>query len=312
MKIKIVISVVLLISLASLVFYLAFMHRSVVADSKIKDSLNPDESSAKQLDVKQTPEKTGESELAVTAELATPRIVLHQPVILNFTINNNSGNALQADLGQDFKENFLFMLKRPNGKTEQLPQLTHDGFSVMGIVRIEPRHRYMQRVLLNEWTGFAETGEYVVEGRLKKPLEWRGSALQSPSEFRITFTIEPEDSTYLRTVAGQIYDRLKRSESYAEIAEAGLELTYFDSADVTPYLKNAVLLKKGIDSLIVQYLRTRGGRQALEVLAFVLDKKPRSTVAVEARNALDWIEHNTRDEDLKRDIQTLLRKQPET
>lgn len=152
----------------------------------------------------------------------------------------------------------------------------------------------------------------MVEGRLKKPLEWRGSALQSPSEFRITFTIEPEDSTYLRTVAGQIYDRLKRSESYAEIAEAGLELTYFDSADVTPYLKNAVLLKKGIDSLIVQYLRTRGGRQALEVLAFVLDKKPRSTVAVEARNALDWIEHNTRDEDLKRDIQTLLRKQPET
>ena len=82
---------------------------------------------------------------------------LFDPLYAIFSVQNNTGEVIQLDLGLDRKEAFEFSITSPDGAVHQTGKLQHDpdgGFGAIGNVSIAPGQTYSQRLLLNEWYDF--------------------------------------------------------------------------------------------------------------------------------------------------------------
>lgn len=247
------------------------------------------------------------NDVQIFFSLVDSQIVLNQPVLLKFVLLNGLGQTVRLDLGQNFKENFLFTLVFPDGKRSHLRQLTRDGFSIKGIVTVEPQKVYSQELLLNEWGEFNMVGDYVLEGRLKTPIETTdGKPVEIASDFSIGFTLESENAEHLKKVSETLYKRLTDSKTYAEAAETALALSYVKNSVAVQYLQKALTSNKMVESVIINSLRERGGKESVEVLIGAMNEKPNSEMEVQARSALSWIAAHTSDATVKaRIIQAL-------
>lgn len=94
-------------------------------------------------------------DVRVSFSLIDSHLVLNQPILIKFAVQNGLGQTIKLDLGQNFKESFLFTVVYPDGKRIQLPQLKRrEGISLKGDTTIESQKVYSQELLINEWVEF--------------------------------------------------------------------------------------------------------------------------------------------------------------
>ncbi len=278
-----------------------------IADDKIKTSLVAEQATKSIMTNPKQNDRENLNEVKVTFSFVDSEIVVHQPVLLNFVVQNGLGQTIKLDLGCNRKEELLFNIIFPNGKKVQLSRMRCDGLSRVGIISIKSGESYSQRILLNEWIDFSSPGNYVVEGQLTKPIETMdGKDLSVDSRFSLALKIKPENAEQLKKVSETLLKNILESNSYEKSAEAALALSYIKDPIAVPYLEKLLYSNKLIEPIAISGLRRIGGENSVEVLIRVINKQPDSELARLAKTALKRIKIQSLDSKLKQKIDQFL------
>jgi hypothetical protein len=244
----------------------------------------------------------------VNLSFSTPDLqpTLGEPVILNFSVENDLNMPVRIDLGQDRKEAFLLTITQPGGTKVQLPQRRQEGISLLGTLALEPKQIYTQKLLLNEWYEFTTSGKYEVEVRLANPVQGAGGEKVSKDEaYRIDIEIQARDTQRLEQAASERLSRIMDAESYDDAAKASLELSYIKDPVAVQYLEKALVADYRVKPILINGLMRIGDAGAVRVLINTL-RSPDNETAQLARYALSIIEQKSSDEALKHRIKRSL------
>jgi hypothetical protein len=220
----------------------------------------------------------------------TPEVTLHEPVVLEYEVDNQSDTAVRMDAGWDRVGAFEIDVLRPDG-THQVahphsPPVVTDGPASRGpAFQVPPHGRYMQRAVLDEWVDFSEEGRYTLVIRytgvmLPVPDPSEGQRLQ---EIRVV--VRPRDASRLREKCEE-WLPMVMGVGGASFDASNLLVNVHDPVAV-PYIERALAGGWGcwprfdmFDTLV----RIGGpeARQALETLA----KSPTPQTAWLAQHAL--------------------------
>ena len=247
------------------------------------------------------------SRIHISFAMESAKLSLREPVVLIFTVQNQSENSATVDLGQDRKENFLFSLMRPDGTSVRLPQLRSDGFSILGVVSIEPGKHYVQQIVLNEWSEFEQLGSYKIRASLAKPVRV-GRASEGELVVEADFQILPKQPEKLLKVCDALLRRVYSAPSYEATAEAALALSYVRDPIAIPHLRK-MLVSGLVEGFALKGLQRIGNREAVQVLIAAYGEGPgqrKSELQQRAGGALSTIARETRDPELRKDIMRAL------
>ncbi|MCI0418152.1 MAG: hypothetical protein L0312_02845 [Acidobacteria bacterium] len=244
---------------------------------------------------------------------------MHEPVLINYELKNDSGKPIKLDLGQDRKGSFLFVVTLPNGTRKELPRWSREGISRVGTVSISPNQVYADTLLLNEWMEFQAAGRYGIEVRLTKaiPFDPEATTLE-PAPFYTTLEILPRDARVLTRICEELARQIEQSPSVQDAMEAGLRLSHVRDPVAVPFLERALRSGKSVETFAVSGLESIGDQSAARVLISQLaepdsaeaDINTRSgTRSALAKSALERIQERTADLETRKIIQEALARQ---
>lgn len=213
--------------------------------------------------------------VAVSCTLASAEVSLHEPVILNFAVENELSQPVKLDLGQNRKGSFSFTITQPDGKKVELARYSRMGISIPGAVRLGAAETYQQSLLLNEWYGFPSPGNYEIQVRLSKPVETRdGRPVSTQTEFRLPLKVGAENRGRLERVCTDLAAQVAAADSYDKAAEATRALGYVEDPLAVPYLEKALASGQLVEQLAVAGLERNGSNEAVEALLAALHTQP--------------------------------------
>jgi hypothetical protein len=228
------------------------------------------------------------SNVQVSLSLTNSQISLHEPIILDFVVQNDLAKTIELNLGEDRKEAFLFVLVYPDGKRVTLPQLRSDGIFRRGEVSIQARQIYTQKLLLNQWIQFKSPGKYILEGGLANPIKSEsGRIIPVNSAFSLTLDIKPRNSEHLKEVSALLVRRIEESSTYGEAAETALALSYINDPVVVTDLQKVLTLDKMVEPILIKGLERICSKESVQVLIDTIYGKPLSEDALLAKSALE-------------------------
>lgn len=277
-----------------------------ILEEKSESSLS-NKYSGKDSDInqKQTDLKMADN-INVSFSLENAQISLNEPIFLNFVLQNNSEQTVNLDLGQDRKEAFKFMVIFPDGKELQLDQLIHNGISIGGNISVKPNQTYAQRLLLNEWIEFDSPGKYILKGHLANPSTAEISDVPIDSNFTVDINISPRNPKKLEEVSDALAQSILETDNYEKKANAALALSYVNDAVAVPYLGKVLSLDKMVKPIIMKGLSRIGNKESVQILIGFIKENPNSENALLAKSALQRIENQSSDTNIKRLISEAL------
>ena len=252
-----------------------------------------------------THDKAQAGKVNISYSFAGDYLTLHEPVVLSFAVENGLAQPINFGLGQDREQGFLFTVQRPDGLSVRLPQLHHEGISVLSPeVLVESGQTYTQKLLLNARFDFAIPGKYEIEVQLANPIQTQdGTNVADATEFHTSLEIKPRDPEQLKQVCANLIKRLNASTSYEEAAEAANELSYIKDPIAIPYLKEALMSKQMVELIAVKGLERIGSDEAVEALTSAQKSQSRETVEELIKPALARIKnqpkHTNKEQNLK-------------
>ncbi len=164
---------------------------------------------------------------------------LYQPVMLWYTIRNNSTAPRVLELGYDRIGNFTFVLERPDGSVQKGTPLLRptDHGARPRTLTLAAGESYRQHVVLNEWLRFDQAGRYTLR------IELTGHTAQavsiSPSAWQVW--IRPIDPAKIEARSKALLSALIPITRYdANVNAAVAELTWMRHPVAVPYLEEAI------------------------------------------------------------------------
>jgi hypothetical protein len=250
-----------------------------------------------------------QSDVGPTFSINAARLASHEPVLLTFSIKNETNVAVHYDLGRDMKEVFVFVVTLPNGETIRAPRLRKSGFSRIGDIRILPGQTYSQQILLNEWLDLNDQGRYEIAAGLAPPM--RGGSedsglAQAKEIYRGSFEIGPRNEQALADACQRLALGIENASSYEQAEQFALELSYVKDPIAIPYLQRALLAKKLVEYFAIKGLERIGTMEAVEALSLGLAIQYHNT-SVLTRAALQRISVGSTDPSIKEEIQKILK-----
>jgi hypothetical protein len=233
-------------------------------------------------------------------------LTLHEPLMLDFVLTNNSTASVELDLGKDRKEAFQFVVVRPDGSDVTLRPHRSEGIGEGGNVTLAAGAQYEQQLLFNEWFTFSAPGTYEIQVKLAHPI--RGLAtgtFKDPA--RLTVDVLPRNEQRLAETCTALKDKIETSKSYAEASAAAEALSHIDDSIVIPYIESSIGATHNVDLILIRGLERMGNDVAVRSLINVYESRKGESAAI-ARNALVRLASNTSDGTLKVLIKTALDK----
>ncbi|HTU45090.1 MAG TPA: hypothetical protein VMF91_08515 [Bryobacteraceae bacterium] len=256
-------------------------------------------------------QRDGSEGLSIEYKLVSTNVSLHEPILMRVMIFNHLNSATRINLGQDRRQAFELSIDKPDGKTVLSNLPLHEGASRSWVVGIEPGDTYMETLVLNEWYPFAEVGTYQIRVRL---IRVPGAQQELPAGFASWAVLPrvdvlPRDAARLSAVCEELKAKLETSNSYDEVTDAAVELSYLDDPVAVPYLQAMAVFKSGAFSgLAAQGLERVGGEAAANAL-IALTKDPNLEVSSTARFWLSQLGQATKDPSLRGRISEALEQQ---
>jgi hypothetical protein len=249
--------------------------------------------------------------LAIEYKLLSTSATLHEPILLRVTISNYRDNVARVNLGQDRRQAFELSIGKPDGKVVTLSLDLHEGASRLPVVEIAPGDSYTETLVLDQWFLFPEVGNYRIKVHLVRV---QGSKEELPVDFGSwsalpSVDVLPRDPARLIALCEELKVKLETSNVYAELGEAGLELSYVDDPIAVPYLQEMALLKYGMLAVLAaEGLERVDGDAGVEAL-IALSKESRVEIKSPARYSLWQLGQTTKDPALKERIRQALEEQ---
>lgn len=226
-----------------------------------------------------------EGQVMVSYGVSSP-LTLHEPVIVEVSIENSLNEAIRFDLGHNRKSNFLISLTLPDGSILKVPPLSDEGMGLLGRISLDPLQRYSQNLLLNEWYDFDQPGNYQVWLRLATRIQTNsGLTINAPTEKLLNILIGPRNAELLRQRGEELTRTIEQSPSYDKTSEAALTLSYIKDQSAIPYLKKLLESKKHLEGFAISGLERIGTIDAKETLTWAAQSENEDT-AVRAKAAL--------------------------
>lgn len=278
-----------------LLLFVVFLNGcSNVVEEKIVSSL-PEKQDIK--DITANPEKNNPkmiNDVQVLFSPADSQVVLHEPVIVSLGIRNNLEQSISVDLGENRKAGFLFTIVFPDGREVKLPQLKSNGISSKGDFSIKPKHTYSQNLLLNQWVDFASPGKYLLRGQLANAVK-TGTEEVVTTDFSTIINIESRNLNRLEEISDTLAQRIIESNNFEQNSETALALSYINDPITVPYLQKVLISGKMVEHIIVNGLIRIGNKESVQVLIDVVNKDPKSELALLSKSALIRLENQSSD-----------------
>lgn len=215
---------------------------------------------------------SSETGVKISYSLPSTQLSLHEPISINFEINNESKQIVRLDLGQDRKGGFLITVTSPDGTTSHLPQYKHEGISRYGTVSVQPGETFSQRLLLNEWYDhFNSPGRYKLEARLITTIAVGNSFQLQDSGFKGEIPIAPRDAAQLKRFCEELATQVATAPNPEAAQEPARILSYVEDPVAVPYLARVLSTNTFTQQFAIEGLERVGDDAAIEVLLSSLD-----------------------------------------
>jgi hypothetical protein len=243
--------------------------------------------------------------IAVSYSLPEDKPTLHEPVVLVFTVANNTSYPIQLDLGHDYKSGFSFSVVDPNGQLHQLRPLFYSGRSGPGTVSVAPGHNYSQKLLLNQWYAFPVPGQYEFKGHLTQPIMvGQGVGRQTDRGFRVVIGVGPRNEAALTATCEFLASEIE-GHNNQDAADAALALSYVNDPLAEPYLRSVLLTGEELELIILRGFDRVGDQRSVDDLAEEASSKD-LVIKQAASRALFEIRQRTTDAELRGKIDRIL------
>ncbi|MCI0561162.1 MAG: HEAT repeat domain-containing protein [Nitrososphaera sp.] len=245
---------------------------------------------------------------AITFDLVTRKVSLHEPIYVEFVLNNNSADSISLDLGDNRKGAFQFAITPPNGERTKVPPLIKRGEGIVGSgkLTLSQGEVYLQRLLVNEWYKFTTTGKYLVELDLPVRLTTKsGTTFTVASRLREELEITAKDVRRLDAVCNEITQRSLTAKNLQESVEEATALAYILDPIAVPYLEKLLRANRMLDHVALFGLARIGDSQAIQVLLSALNMEDKETAIIAAQK-LSSIKSNVSDPVLRKKIEQAL------
>jgi hypothetical protein len=207
----------------------------------------------------------------VSFSVTSAKITLHEPLIIDFVVNNTHAETLTFDLGPDRKENFRFTFTRPGGAT-QAQQLRKEGVARLGKVTIQPGESYKQQLLVNEWFDIPQPGNYTVSIEMITPIvSQKGQVITKSASNRFTIEVLPRDPEKLKDICESLFTRITTSNSHEQASESATTLSFISDSVAVPYLEKMLKIDNMIERIAIKGLARVNNSEAVEALINALN-----------------------------------------
>jgi hypothetical protein len=169
--------------------------------------------------------------------LANSTVTLHEPVPIEFSLDNESRGEVTIELGYNREGNVQFEIITPGGSAVSPPPLRrHGGISRYPELTLPVGQRYHQQLILEKWYVFPKPGDYRITVTLKATIR-TGSSAPSPIEFaqQLAVKVDPRDPRRLAQVCARLAQSARSSDAETVLDAARL-LSYADDVVAVPYL----------------------------------------------------------------------------
>lgn len=184
------------------------------------------------------------------------------PVVFRFDLQNTSFEPQVVDLGYDREGALLLKLERPDGSWVALaPKTEREGISRIQTVTIQPKEKYSQQFILDDWYKFTEPGSYRVSLIVPKTCP----------AMELEFEIPPLDVEELNKVCSRLVDEVRKNkDNYEKSSDMAKVLAKVDNPIVVPFLMKALEANPMVDSILIPALERIGDKQAVDSLISLL------------------------------------------
>ena len=222
------------------------------------------------LDVKSAP--PGDDKVRFSCSLESAELTLGEPIVLDMSLQNASGELVQLDLRKDCKDNFLFVITGPDGTAISPPPLASQGLTRVGLVPVEPGRTYKQKLLLNEWTGFPKAGTYLIDVRLSsRPEPGSSAAAYEFPPSRLELQVHPRDPGRLESLCLSLALGVEQASSFEEADWNARTLSYVRDPVAVPYLERVLRTPWFVEPFAIDGLAAIGNAPAVRVLVSALN-----------------------------------------
>jgi hypothetical protein len=254
-------------------------------------------------------EKSGAAQslqpVIVTVSPRVAHVTAHEPIILDLAIENNAKDSAHVSLGRDRKEGLTIEIRSPSRDKTRLVWPRRSGFSRVGDFEIAPAGQYLQSYILDEAYNFAEVGQYEVEATLANPILIHGVPTATPNSFHARIEIEPRNEAALEKRCEFIVTQIEQASSFQDAADAALALSYVRDPVAVPFLQKLLTTNWRVQPSAIVGLERIASRDAINVLA--LAAKEQGDTSTLAKSALERIESQTPDPQIKNEIRRIIR-----
>ncbi len=206
------------------------------------------------------------AEAAVSFALTVESPSLHQPIFAEFTVRNQTGQAIAFDLGLNRNVNFEVAVTRPDGSTVTR-RLQSEGLGLDGAILVPAGDSYTRKLLLNQWDDFAVAGEYKVKITLLSPMVTdRGEVIELQPSQELYLQVGQRDPVRLAEIANKLAESALSAPDISERMEAAEALSYIADPAAVPAL--ARLLRQGmfLERYAIDGLARISTREAIGIL----------------------------------------------
>ena len=206
----------------------------------------------------------------VSVAFDPPRLVLHEPVLVDFRVENNLTEAIHVDLGWNRTDAFALSIQQPDGTIVQAPppRPPMGGLGLRGEMTVKDGSSFSQKLLLNKWSTFEQVGLYQVEIRMSaKIVTSRGAIVRRPTNSVVQVEIGERDDNTLDEICRRLADTAWSTPNAAEFLDAALLLSYVNDPIGVRYMRYVLAATERVDSLILEGLRRINSEEARAVLA---------------------------------------------
>ncbi len=224
----------------------------------------------------------------ITARPVSDTYGVGEPIFFDLQVENLSSRPARIDLGGDGKINLRITTTEPNGLSRPV-QLHPGGLHALGEHLVDANATYGERLILNEWNDFRETGDYDVEVAVV-PF---GTKAMDPPSAHLHVSIGPRNEAKLRAVAKTFADRAIEGRNARDRMDGAFALSFVADPIEVPEMARVLASGSDAGSLLTRALACLGGPAAEDALQKAAQNHPDPTGRIIAARDLRSLRNRT-------------------
>jgi hypothetical protein len=197
-------------------------------------------------------------------------VVLNEPVIITFKLENQAALPVSTDLGEDRRGNFRILVRRlPAGAAVPIQKLgVQSGVARVGAITVNPGSEYTQQLLLDDWLTFRVPGDYEVDLSLDAPFRFAdGAPVSVDSRATLRYRVGPRDQVRLQRVCQRLASAAIVSDNdFEAMSDAARALSRMVDPVAVPCIRDVLQATTRVDFVLMSGLIRVGTEDARRVL----------------------------------------------